>query len=157
MLYEFLVSFSFLGKTLHMFGKYLSPDHFQVNAYRQESGKKIPEVNFDTEIVAGNLIKTRAFLRPTLFSDVSNLFSTNSGLGRLYSEVTEHIADDLRLKAPGFKRAAAPVIDALESLTNDFARLAVRFEREFNAMYKRNDYYTRDLSLTISRFFQKIR
>ena len=137
--------FSFTEKSFHMYAKYISADHFKMEAYRQMSGHNFPEASIDTEIVNGHLLRGRFFLRPSILSDLSSMFNMDSGLSQLVSSIMDAVVNDVRMKLTGFKREIGLVIETLESVNRNFQDVVMRTKE----LLDENLFYTKDIVIAV--------
>ena len=145
------------GKRLIVFAGYENPRNVKIEAYRQISGRKIPDASLSAEM-EGHIVKTDAFLRPLLVSDMSEMLTADPKVREMYNDVVDSISRELQAKSALVKEnAIAPLMEEAELLSQEFARSLARLDRFLNTWLNRNHFYIRRVVNSLNNVIATVR
>jgi hypothetical protein len=140
------------ANVMHITGHYVSPTSMKFEAYRMHNGDKVVESTLDVDLENGHLLKTSAFWRPEMLSEIKGqAYETSRMVKReasdLYNELSTSLYREARRKgqlfnAPDF----TPFITYTQAEMKSFSEDAAEISRAFKQMYYRNEFFMRSIA-----------
>lgn len=133
---------------VHVYAKYMTPHHMQFEAYHVTAEGRTSDMLLSLALKEGRLLSARAYVRPTLYRDMSNprrYLVIKDRLNNIMEQVTRAAVMEVRYKRSSLGRAAEPLKSFADSIAQD-ANTKMEVTRQMaHRMYANNEYFSRDI------------
>jgi len=145
------------ANVLHLTGHYLGVTSMEFEAYRMHNGDKISEATLDVDLEDGHLLKSKAYWRPEMFSEIKDQAIAvsrivASDMTEIWEEASTAVVREGRRKAQlfGFPDFTS-FIEYNEAEWRSFVQDAQTIKAAFNQMYYRNEFFLRSMDQLLDR------
>ena len=130
---------------------------------RTESGNQVNDAHLSLDFDEDErLLRGRAYMRPTLWSDIKRkMRPENLASRRLsfdFSQLQRTLEYDARLKRHYLRQSVAePVSKVVDYYSSEVDRKLRLINYSFDRMYRANEFYMRDIHQTLQRHYENFR
>lgn len=144
-----------------LFGQFVSPTQMTLELNHFTSGQRANDAQLNLALGDDRVLSGRAYLRPTLWNDISGVFRTenfvSSRLNSDFNSLLQTLNYDLRMKNNFFQQSvvtpASNVANYVKSEVNDKLN---QVKRAFDVMYRNNEFYMRDIHQALKRHYDDL-
>ena len=149
---------------IEVFGQLYSPSQSSVELSRVSRGQKIIDARASTSMSEERILTGYAKLRPGLLQEIQGFFnqlardppmirSVQGAVERIRSAYVEEMQE----KKTYFRNTVVPAIrSSVNAFVTDFSAKVDEIQAAFDAAYRRNDFYMRDIHQALKRHYEDL-